>query len=76
MKKLLLIILLSGCCTLNEDYVRQDRKDFNTFTPRIEKMINESTFYTDAQKEDMRDRIKARNLRITVGEATFKKESK
>ena len=60
---------------MNEAYVRQDRKDFDTFTPRIEKMIDNSTFYTDAQKEDMRDRLKGRNLRITEAEALLEKPS-
>jgi hypothetical protein len=75
MKKLILILFLTGCCTLNQDYVRQDRKDFDTFTPRIEKMIDDTTLYTGAQKEDMRDRLKARNLRITEAEALLEKPS-
>lgn len=74
MKKLILILFLTGCCTLNQDYVEQDRKDFDTFTPRIEKMIDDTTLYSDAQKQDMKDRLKARDARITQAEETFTDE--
>jgi len=74
MKNLLLVcvIALAGCCTLNEDYVRQDRKDFDTFAPRVEKMINETTLYDEDQKQDMRDRLKGRDARITLAEDFIK----
>ena len=74
MKKLLLAmtLLFAGCCTLQEDYIRQDRKDFATFTPRIKVMIAETTKYDAAQKQDMLDRLTARDLRITEAEAYIK----
>lgn len=76
MKKLLLvcIIALAGCCTLNEDYVQQDRKDFDTFAPRVRKMIDDTTLYDAAQKQDMRDRLEGRDARITAAE-DFNKET-
>lgn len=74
MKKLLIILFMTGCCTLNEDYVRQDRKDFDTMTPRIMRMLNDTTLFTDFQKGDIEDRLNARDAKISAAEALLKKE--
>ena len=66
------ILFLAGCCTLNEAYVKQDRKDFDTLRPRIEAMLDETSLYDEHQKQDIRDRLNGREARITQAEATFK----
>ena len=72
MKKLFILILLSGCCTLNEGYVRQDRKYFDTMTPRVLEMIDDTEIYDEDQKQDLRDRLHGNNTRISAAEALLK----
>jgi len=66
-----LVIVFSGCCGLQQAYVEQDRRDFDTMTPRVKRMIEATDLYDDDQKQDMLDRLTGRDLRITRGEEAF-----
>jgi hypothetical protein len=57
MKKLLFILLLAGCCTLQKDYVEQDRRNYETLAPRVRKMLETTTEYDADQKQDIEDRL-------------------
>jgi hypothetical protein len=72
MKRFLIILFLATGCGLNEDYIKQDRKDYDTFAPRVMKMIDETSLYDNEQKQDMRDRLEARNARIKAAEEYVK----
>ena len=75
MKKLLFccLILFSGC-SLNENYVRQDRANFETLAPRIRKMMTTTTEYDESQKGDIEDRLQLWKARITQAEAALKED--
>ena len=66
MKKMMMLaaMLLVGCGSLQRQYVEQDAADFKTMSPRVLKMIDETQLYDEDQKQDMRDRLTARELRI------------
>ena len=58
MKKLILaLVLLCGCGSLHENYVRQDRANYETLAPRIRKMMTTTTEYTPVQQADIEDRL-------------------
>ena len=66
MKKMLFaLVLLAGCGTLHEKYVKQDRANYETLAPRVRKMLTSTTEYDDDQKQDIEDRLKAWDLKTT-----------
>lgn len=71
MRILLVSLLLSGCCGLQQVYVEQDRRNYDTLAPRIEKLMETSDHYDEDQEQDIRDRLVGWNLRITKGEESF-----
>ena len=76
MKKLIIcVVLLAGCGTLHEDYVQQDRNNYETLWPCVEKML-ETSEYDDAKKKDIRDRGAAWDLWTFEGLEAVKKDSK
>ncbi len=72
-KYLLILVLLSGCETLHENYVKQDRQNYETLAPRIEKMMETSDHYTEDQEQDIKDRLKAWDAWTTQAMETFAK---
>lgn len=69
-----LIFLLAGCCTLNEDYIRQDRANYETLAPRVRKMLKTTKEFDDVQKLDIEDRLEAWDTKSAAAMATLKKE--
>jgi len=56
MKRLMIsLVLLMGCGTLHEDYVKQDRNNYETLWPCIEEML-ETSDYSEDKKLDIKDR--------------------
>ena len=68
------ILILAGCGSLHEDYVRQDRANYETLAPRIRKMLTSTTEYDDAQKQDIEDRLQGWDAKSAAAVATFNKE--
>ena len=73
MRKLLLslVLIFSGCGSLHEEYVKQDRNNYETLWPRIEKMLESTTEYDDDQKADIQDRGNAWDAWTTQGMKAF-----
>jgi len=69
---IILVLFFSGCCTLNENYVKQDRMNYETLAPRIRIFVSSSDQFTDDQKQDIKDRLEAWDLWTTEGLNTFK----
>lgn len=68
MKKLIYgLILMAGCCTLNADYIKQDRQNYETLAPRIRKMLRSTAEYSPAQKQDIEDRLNGWDVRTSQG---------
>jgi hypothetical protein len=65
------IILLAGCCTLNENYIRQDRKNYETLAPRIRTMLETTAAFDDAQKRDIEDRLQGWDAKSTQAMETL-----
>jgi hypothetical protein len=53
---LILLILISGC-SLHEDYVRQDRANYETLAPVVRKLLDTSDHYDDDFEKDIEDRL-------------------
>ena len=68
---LLALVLCTGCCTLNQDYVKQDRKNYETLAPRIRKMLTSTTEYDDSQKQDIEDRLQGWDTKTAAGLEAF-----
>jgi len=68
MKKMLFaVVLLAGCGTLNEKYVKQDRANYETLAPRIRAMLQETKLYDKDQKADIEDRLNSWDVWTTEG---------
>jgi len=61
------LIFATGCCTVQRHDVEQSRRNYNTLAPRIHKMLKTST-YSKEQRQDIRDRLTAWDLRISKKE--------
>lgn len=59
MKKLIGLLLVAGCCSLPVDYVKQDRRNYETLAPRIRKLLETSDYYDEDQEADIEDRLQA-----------------
>lgn len=75
MKKLLLagIIMLAGCGSLQESYVKQDRANYETLAPRVRKLMETSEHYTAEQEQDIEDRLQGWDAKTTQALADIKK---
>jgi len=67
--KILLVLLLSGC--LCQDYVEQDRRNYDTLAPRITRMLGSTTEYDEDQKQDIKDRLQSWDTRLTQAEKLY-----
>ena len=73
MRKVLLglVVVLAGCGTLHEKYVRQDRANYETLAPRVRKMMAASEVYSPMQEKDIEDRLVACDTLTAVSIATI-----
>lgn len=69
-----LAIVLAGCGTLNEKYVKQDRMNYETLAPRIRKMLTSTTEYDGDQKKDIEDRLQAWDTWSAEGVASLEEK--
>ena len=78
MKKTILVlaILLSGCGSLQENYVKQDRANYETLAPRIRKLMETSDHYDADQEQDIEDRLQGWDAKTTQALAAIKKAKK
>jgi len=78
MKKLLIsaVLALTACGSLQESYVKQDRKNFETLAPRIRTMMAKSDVYTPAQEADIEDRLQAWEAWTDAALKTIEEEKK
>lgn len=58
MKRLLLGLVLAGC-SLNADYVRQDRNNYETLAPVVRRYIEDTSIYPPEKEDDILDRLEA-----------------
>jgi len=65
---LLICFLISGCGTLNADYVRADRDTFNAIAPSFKKYVEADESLTDDQVRDRLLTLDTWNKRIERGE--------
>lgn len=66
------LVLLAGCCSLNENYIRQDRANYETLAPRVRKMLVTTTEYDDDQKQDIEDRLQGWDASSAAGMETIR----
>ena len=71
---LILMLLLCGCGSLHESYVKQDRNNYETLWPRVEKMLEATDIFDEDQEKDINDRGEAWDAWTTQGMNSFKKE--
>lgn len=66
MKKLLLVFLLTGCGSLHESYVKQDRSNFETLAPKVNILLDNSSILPPDEEQDIRDRLNSWDARTTA----------
>ncbi len=71
---LFILVLLAGCGTLHENYVKQDRANYETLAPRIRKLMETSDHYDEDQEADIEDRLQGWDAKTTQALATLKEE--
>jgi len=78
MRKLMLglTLVLAGCGSLHENYVKQDRANYETLAPRVRKMLKTTTEYDAAQKQDIEDRLQAWDASSQAGMDSIKEQDK
>lgn len=76
MRKLMLglTLVLAGCGSLHEGYVRQDRANYETLAPRVRKMLKTTTEFDAQQKTDIYDRLEAWDASSQAGMDAIKKD--
>lgn len=67
---LIMVVLLCGC-SLHEDYVRQDRDNYETLRPVIERYMAESDAFDEDFEADIADRLNGWDAKTTQALATF-----
>jgi len=73
-KRFLIGLVLVCGCSLHEDYVRQDRANYETLRPVIEKWIAETETFDDDFEADITDRMNGWDARTTQALETFESE--
>lgn len=71
MKYIWVLVLCTGCCGLNEAYVKQDRANYETLAPVVRKYLNETDILDDETEADVEDRLQAWDLWTSMGVRTF-----
>ena len=75
-KYLCILILLVGCGSLHEDYVKQDRANYETLAPVISSLLAESKKMSAADKADVEDRLQGWDTKTTAALESIAKEKK
>lgn len=68
------ILILAGCGSLHENYVKQDRNNYETLWPLVEEML-ETAPYDTVKKLDIKDRGMAWDLWTSEALEAIKKEA-
>lgn len=63
-----------GCGSLQAQYVAQDAANYRTLAPRVRAMVDETSLYDSDQKQDIRDRLVAWELRIKKAQENIASE--
>ena len=68
------IIMLAGCGSLQENYVKQDRANYETLAPRVRKLMETSDHYDADQEQDIEDRLQGWDAKTTAALAPSRRQ--
>lgn len=75
MYRFLIVLILLCSCSLHEEYVRQDRANYETLRPIIEALQEAAPdLYDDDFDADITDRLNGWNAKTTQAMETFNNE--
>ena len=73
-KYLCILVLFVGCGNLHEDYVKQDRANYETLAPVISSLLAESKKMSENDKADVQDRLEGWDAKTTAALESIAKD--